>query len=53
MGRKSIKNRNAFNTDFQDLITATPGDIWTLPHFDHRTRRVPVIGTMVALGPMG
>ena len=37
---KSIKNRNAFNTDFQDLIT----------HFDHRTRRVLVIGTMMALG---
>jgi len=48
---KSIKNRNAFNTDFQDLITRYAwGDIWTRPHFDHRTRRVLVIGTMVALG---
>jgi alkylhydroperoxidase/carboxymuconolactone decarboxylase family protein YurZ len=46
---KSIKNRNAFNTDFQDLITRYAwGDIWTRPHFDHRTRRVLVIGTMVA-----
>jgi alkylhydroperoxidase/carboxymuconolactone decarboxylase family protein YurZ len=26
------------------------GDIWTRPHFDERTRRVLVIGTMVALG---
>ena len=26
------------------------GEIWTRPHFDHRTRRVLVIGTMVALG---
>jgi 4-carboxymuconolactone decarboxylase len=48
---KSIANRNSFNTDFQDLITRYAwGDIWTRPHFDHRTRRVLVIGTMVALG---
>jgi len=48
---KSIKSRNAFNTDFQELITRYAwGDIWTRPHFDHRTRRVLVIGTMVALG---
>ena len=34
---KSVKNRNAFNTDFQDLITRYAwGDIWTRPHFDHR-----------------
>ena len=48
---KSIANRNAFNTDFQDLITRYAwGEIWTRPHFDQRTRRVLVIGTMVALG---
>src|ERR1700754_2154141 len=48
---KSIANRNAFNTEFQELITRYAwGDIWTRPHFDHRTRRVLVIGTMVALG---
>src|SRR5438552_4908473 len=48
---KSIANRNSFNTDFQDLITRYAwGDIWTRPHFDHRTRRVLVIGTMIALG---
>ena len=23
---------------------------WTRPHFDHRTRRILVIGTLVALG---
>ena len=45
------RNRNAFNTDFQDLITRYAwGDIWTRPHFDHRTRRVLVIGTLMALG---
>ena len=51
---KSITNRNAFNTDFQDMITRYAwGEIWTRPHFDERTRRVLVIGTMVALGAMG
>jgi 4-carboxymuconolactone decarboxylase len=48
---KSLANRNSFNTDFQDLITRYAwGEIWTRPHFDQRTRRVLVIGTMVALG---
>jgi 4-carboxymuconolactone decarboxylase/3-oxoadipate enol-lactonase/4-carboxymuconolactone decarboxylase len=48
---KSIANRNAFNTDFQDLITRYAwGEIWTRPHFDERTRRILVIGTMIALG---
>ena len=48
---KSVANRNAFNADFQDLITRYAwGEIWTRPHFDERTRRVLVIGTMVALG---
>ena len=48
---KSIANRNSFNTDFQDLITRYAwGEIWTRPHFDERTRRILVIGTMMALG---
>ena len=48
---KSIANKNSFNSDFIDLITRHAwGEIWTRPHFDHRTRRVLVIGTMVALG---
>jgi 4-carboxymuconolactone decarboxylase len=48
---KSIANRNSFNRDFQDLITRYAwGDIWTRPQFDQRTRRVLVIGTMIALG---
>ena len=47
---KSLTNRNSFNTDFQDMITRYAwGEIWTRPHFDERTRRVLVIGTMVAL----
>ena len=48
---RSDKNRNAFNSEWFDWITRSPWcDVWTRPHFDHRTRRVLVIGTMVALG---
>ena len=43
-------NTTPFNTEFQDLITRYAwGEIWTRPHFDERTRRVLVIGTMMAL----
>ena len=48
---KSIANRNSFNIEFQDLITRYAwGENWTRSHFDERTRRVLVIGTLVALG---
>src|SRR4051812_2474327 len=48
---KSIANQNSFNAEFVDLITRHAwADIWTRPHFDHRTRRILVIGTLVALG---
>ena len=40
-----------FNAEFQAMITRSPwGEIWTRPHFDERTRRILVIGTMMALG---
>ena len=43
-------NRNAFNTEWQDFITRTAwGEVWTRPHYDERTRRILVIGTMLAL----
>ncbi len=43
--------KSAFTQEFQDFITrAAWGEIWTRPHFDERTRRVLVIGTMIALG---
>jgi 4-carboxymuconolactone decarboxylase len=43
-------NKTAFNEEFQDLITRYAwGEIWTRPHYDERTRRVLVIGTMLAL----
>jgi len=43
--------KTAFNAEFQDMITRNVwGEIWTRPHYDERTRRVLVIGTMMALG---
>jgi 4-carboxymuconolactone decarboxylase len=40
-----------FNAEFQAMINRAPwGEIWTRPHFDERTRRILVIGTMMALG---
>ncbi len=48
---KQTAGKTAFNSDFQDLITRNVwGEIWTRPHFDERTRRILVIGTMMALG---
>ena len=47
---KSDKNKTAFTAEFLDLITRYAwGEIWTRPHFDERTRRLIVIGTMIAL----
>jgi len=47
---RSTKNKTAFNAEFLDLISRYAwGEIWTRPHFDDRTRRVLVIGTMIAL----
>jgi 4-carboxymuconolactone decarboxylase len=38
-------------TEFQELITRYAwGEIWTRPGLDVRTRRLVVIGTLVALG---
>ena len=43
-------NQNAFTEECQDFITrAAWGEVWTRPHYDERTRRVLVIGTMLAL----
>ncbi len=47
---RSQKNRTPFNADFQDFITRYAwGDLWQRPHYDERTRRVLVLGTMIAL----
>ena len=48
---RALKNATPLNAEFQELITSYVwGEIWTRPGLDHRTRRVLVIGTMVALG---
>ena len=48
---QSIAGRNSFNGDYLDYITRCAwGEIWTRPHFDERTRRILVIGTMISLG---
>jgi len=54
LGNAWVDRANAgktpLNAEFQDLITRYAwGEIWTRPHFDERTRRVLVIGTMMAL----
>jgi len=42
--------KTGFNEEFQDFITRYAwGEVWTRPHFDERTRRVLVIGTMLAI----
>ena len=55
LGNAWVDRANAaktpLNAEFQDFITRYAwGEIWDRPHFDERTRRILVIGTMVALG---
>src|ERR1051325_4397400 len=48
---KANANKTPLNEDFQEFITRYAwGEIWARPHFDERTRRILVIGSMVALG---
>jgi len=54
LGNAWVDRANArktpFSEEFQDFITrAAWGEIWTRPHYDERTRRILVIGTMLAL----
>ena len=54
LGNAWVDRANArkteFNEEFQDFITRYAwGEVWTRPHFDERTRRVLVIGTMLAI----
>jgi 4-carboxymuconolactone decarboxylase len=43
--------KTPFNEEFQNFITrGVWGEIWTRTHYDERTRRILVIGTMIALG---
>ena len=48
---RSLANRNAFNEEFQDLITRYAwGEIWARPGLDHRTRRLIVLAITAAMG---
>jgi 4-carboxymuconolactone decarboxylase len=47
---RTIKNRNAFNEDFQDLITRYAwGEIWDRPELPRHTRSLLTIAMLVAL----
>lgn len=47
---KSLQNRNAFNEEFQDLITRYAwGEIWTRPGLTRQTRSMITLAMMVAL----
>jgi 4-carboxymuconolactone decarboxylase len=42
-----------FNADFQEFVTRYAwGELWMRPQFDDRTRRILVIGTLIALNKM-
>ncbi|MGQ7793672.1 carboxymuconolactone decarboxylase family protein [Faunimonas sp. B44] len=48
---RAIARTTDLNREFQDLLTRYGwGEVWTRPHFDHRTRRILVLGTMMAIG---
>jgi len=48
---RAQRTKTAFNAEFQDLITRYAWDeIWNRKGLSHRTRRMLVIATMVALG---
>ena len=44
-------NIRPYTRDFQNLLTRYGwGEVWTRPGLSHHTRRVLVLGTMIALG---
>ena len=48
---RTVAATTPLTAEWQDLITRYAwGEIWTRPGLDDRTRRLLVIGTMVALG---
>ena len=48
---RAIAQTTPLNQEFQDLITRYAwGEIWTRPGLDVRSRRILVIGTMIAIG---
>ena len=48
---RAIAQTTPMTAEFQDLITRYAwGEIWTRPGLDIRSRRILVIGTMIAIG---
>ena len=48
---RATAQASSLTSEFQDLITRYAwGEIWTRPGLDVRTRRVLVLGTLIALG---
>jgi 4-carboxymuconolactone decarboxylase len=48
---RAIAQTTPLTAEFQDLITRYAwGEIWTRPGLDIRSRRILVIGTMIAIG---
>jgi 4-carboxymuconolactone decarboxylase len=48
---RAAAHATAVTAEFQDLITRYAwGEIWTRPGLDERSRRILVLGTLVALG---
>jgi 4-carboxymuconolactone decarboxylase len=48
---RAVGSTNTLTAEFQDLITRYAwGEIWTRPGLDVRTRRILVLGTLIALG---
>ena len=48
---KAMAHTTPLTADFQDLLTRYVwGEIWSRPGLDMRTRRILVIGTLIALG---
>src|SRR5215471_12522822 len=47
---RSVKNKNEFNQEFQDLLTRYAwGEIWTRPGLPRKTRSLITIAMLVAL----
>src|SRR5262252_1627329 len=48
---RAVAGATPLTAEFQDLLTRYAwGEIWTRPGLDVRTRRVLVLGTLLALG---
>ena len=48
---RAIEHTTPLTAEFQDLIARYAwGEIWTRPGLDVRSRRILVIGTMIAIG---